>query len=149
MYSLFDNVTDCNGLVEGKRRRDEALARLREHRAAIIRKLQYAAIRVALETGKVCADDVRALVAIPPGMSPKVVGPAFRELVADGLLRYDSSRLSKRPAAHARTIKVWRLADSAAASAFLNSHLFPLIDHDTRNAGVTSGNPDNAGSYFR
>lgn len=122
MNTLFDDVTECNGLVEGKRRRDEALARLREHRATIIRKLQIAAIHVSLETGTVCADDVRALVDIPPGMSPKVVGSAFRELADDGLLSHIGSRPSKRPLAHARPIKVWRLADAAAASAFLTAH---------------------------
>ena len=122
MFSLFDDVPDCNGLDEGKRRRDVALTHLREHRADIIRKLQFAAIRVALETGTTCADDVRELVAIPPGMSANVVGAAFRELVADGLLVCIGSRHSKRPAAHARSIAVWRLADSAAASAFLTAH---------------------------
>jgi len=122
MHSLFDDVPDCNGLDEGKRRRDVALARLHEHHADIIRKLQFAAIHVALETGTTCADDVRALVAIPPGMSPKVVGPAFRELAADGLLVRIGSRPSIRPEAHARSIAVWQLADSAAASAFLIAH---------------------------
>lgn len=122
MLTLFDDVPDCNGLDEGKRRRDVTLLRLHERCTPIIRLLQIAAIHVALDTGTVCADDVRALVAIPPGTSPKVVGAAFRELVADGLLSYIGSRPSKRPITHARTIKVWRLADFAAASAFLTAH---------------------------
>ena len=122
MNSLFDDVPDFNGLDEGIRRRDMALTRLRERCTPIIRQLQIAAIRVALETGTVCADDVRALVDIPPGTSPKVVGAVFRELASGGLLSHIGSRPSERPIAHARTINVWRIADFAAASAFLTAH---------------------------
>ena len=123
MFNLFDDLPANNGGAEGERRRDEALARLRVHRAALIRELQAAALRVALERGEVCADDVRALVPIPAGISPKVVGAAFRELADAGILSNTGTyRRSCRPAAHARSLPVWRLADDADAAAWLATH---------------------------
>ncbi len=102
MATLFDELPANNGGAEGERRRDKALAILRARRSALIRELQAAALRVGLDRGEVCADDVRALVAIPPDMSPKVVGAAFRELADAAYLRRAGFRNSNRPAAHAR-----------------------------------------------
>ncbi len=100
---------------EGEARRDSALNLLRARRADLIRKCTAAAIRVALDRGEVCADDVRAAVSIPPDVSPKLVGVVFRDLAHAGILRRDRFRNSTRPAAHARPLSVWRLADAAAA----------------------------------
>lgn len=122
MFSLFDDHSANNGEAEGERLRDEALALLRARRAALIRKLQ-AALRVALDRGEVCADDVRALVPIPAGISPKVNGAALRELAEAGILTNSgTSRRSRRPEAHARSLPVWRLADAADAAAWLATH---------------------------
>ena len=123
MFNLFDDLPASNGEAEGERRRDEALALHRARSAALIRNLQAAALRVALERGEVCADDVRALVPIPAGISPKVVGAAFRELADAGILSNTGTyRRSCRPAAHARPNPVWALADAAGASAWLAAH---------------------------
>lgn len=119
MTSLPFPDSPGNGPLEGEARRDAALNLLRQHRAALIRQFQFAAIRVALETGEVTADDVRPLVEIPPGISPKLVGTAFRDLADAGFLRRDGFRNSRRALAHARPLSVWRLADPAAAAAFL------------------------------
>ena len=120
MATLFDDLPANNGGAEGERRRDEALARLRVHRAALIRELQAAALRVALDRGEVCADDVRALVTIPAGINPKVNGAALRELADAGILSNTGTyRRSRRPEAHARPLPVWRLADTAGAAAWL------------------------------
>ena len=123
MFNLFDDLPASNGEAEGERRRDEALAILRAHRAALIRELQAAALRVALERGEVCADDVRALVTIPAGINPKVNGAALRELADAGILSNTGTyRRSCRPQAHARVNPVWALADAAGASAWFAAH---------------------------
>jgi hypothetical protein len=125
MFSLFGPDPARNGPGDGEGRRDAALALLRVRRADLIRILQAVALRVALERGEVCADDVRALVAIPPTVSPKCVGAAFRELADAGLLRRAGFRNSNRPIAHARPLSVWRLADAAGAAVRLAT--FPTV----------------------
>ncbi len=104
---------------DGEFRRDAALDILRSRRAALVRSCTVAAIRVALNGGEVCADDVRAVVPIPPDVSPKLVGAVFRDLADAGILRRVGFRNSQRPAAHARPLSVWRLADADAAQARL------------------------------
>lgn len=125
MSNLFDGLPSIN---EGEARRDKALSLLRARRAALVRELQTAALRAALERGELCADDVRAVVPIPANISPKVVGAAFRELADAGILRRAGFRASTRPIAHARPLSVWRLADAAGAAAWLAAH--PPINAD-------------------
>jgi len=108
--------------TEAEARRDAALNRLRVHRAAIIRDLTRAAVRLALERDEITADEVRAVVPIPPCIRPVVVGAAIRDLADAGIIRRVGYRNSKRPAAHARPLAVWRLADAAAALAWLAAH---------------------------
>lgn len=107
---------------DGEARRDAALNHLRIRRADLIRECTAAALRVALEQGEVCADDVRARVSIPEGMSPKLAGVAFRDLADAGILRRVGFRNSTRPAAHARPLSIWQLADAAGAAAWLAAH---------------------------
>lgn len=122
MNSLFDDDSARNGRIEGEARRDAALGFLRLRRADLVRQLTAAALRVALETGEVCADDVRALVPIPPDISPKLVGVVFRDLADGGILRRAGFRNSCRPAAHARPLSVWTLANRDAAAALVAAH---------------------------
>jgi hypothetical protein len=107
--------------AEGEARRDAALALLRVRRRDLIAACTAAALRLALDRGEVCADDVRALVAIPDDISPKLVGVVFRDLADAGILRRAGYRNSTRPAAPARPLSVWRLADPDAATARLNA----------------------------
>jgi hypothetical protein len=107
---------------EGEARRDAALNLLRVHRAAIVRDLTRAAVRLALELGEVTADELRAKVTIPPGIRPVVVGAVFRDLADAGILCRVGYRNSKRAAAHARPVSIWRLVDSEAALAWLAAH---------------------------
>ncbi len=104
---------------DGEARRDAALALLRVRRAELIRLCSAAALRVAFDRGEVCADDVRALVAIPFDISPKLVGVVFRDLADAGFFRRAGYRNSTRPAAHARPLSVWQLADATGAAARL------------------------------
>lgn len=108
--------------AEGEALRDAALAVLRVHRSELVRALQITALRVALQRGTVTADDVRGLVEIPTGTSPKVVGAAFRDLALSGILRRTGYQNSTRAKAHARPLTVWALADAAGAAAWLAAH---------------------------
>jgi hypothetical protein len=129
MSNLFDaDLSDNATPHEGERRRDAALSLLRVRRAALVRDLTRAAVRLALERGTVTADDVRAVVPIPEGIRPVVVGAAFRDAALAGILRRTGYRPSTRPAAHARPLAVWQLADQAAALAWLDTH--PPLDTD-------------------
>ncbi len=105
--------------ADGEARRDAALNHLRVRRADLIRECTAAALRVVLEGGQVCADDIRALVPIPPDISPKLVGCVFRDLSDARILRRAGFRTSARPIAHARPVSLWQLADAAAALAWL------------------------------
>jgi len=121
MSSLFDGLPAFNP-AEGEARRDNALNLLRARRADLIREYTTAALRVALGRGEVCADDVRAVVPIPADISPKFVGVVFRDLADAGILCRVGYRNSKRAAAHARPLTVWRLINVDAALAWLAAH---------------------------
>src|SRR5206468_2473114 len=114
-------------LPSGEARRDAALELLRARRAELIRRCTAAALRIALERRAVCADDVRALVVIPPGVSPKLVGCVFRDLADRKILRRAGYVNSNRPVAHARPLSLWRLADAAAAGELLAALSVPAI----------------------
>lgn len=107
---------------DGEVRRDAALNLLRQRRAALVRDLTRAAVRLALTGDDITADDVRAVVPIPEGIKPVVVGAAMRDLADTGIIRRVGYRNSQRPEAHARPLSVWRLADAAAAHAWLAAH---------------------------
>jgi len=115
-----------NPSAEGEARRDAAFRLLRARRREIIRRCTAAAINVAFERAEVCADDVRALVPIPPDISPKLMGAVFADLADEGIVRFVEYRKSRRPIAHARPLSVWRLADANRAREWLAAH--PLTD---------------------
>lgn len=114
---------------EGELRKETAHGLLKAHRAAFIRRVQRAYLTIALERGVVTADDVREIVPLPEGVSPKACGPAPGELAKAGALRADGYTKSCRPKAHARPIAIWRLGDASKAKAWLASH--PEIDADS------------------
>lgn len=114
----------------GEALRDAALTLLRARRASIIRDLTRAAIRIALDQGTVTADDVRAVVPIPAGIRPAVVGAAMRDAADAGAIEHTGTyRRSTRPVAHARPLPIWRLADPAAAVAWLATNP-PIVGGD-------------------
>lgn len=107
---------------DGETLRDAALYLLRQRRAALVRDLARAAVRLALTGDDITADDVRAVVPIPNGIRPVVVGAAMRDLADAGIIQRVGYRPSARAVAHARPLSVWRLADAAAAHAWLATH---------------------------
>lgn len=110
---------------DGESLRDDALTLLTAHRADLIRDRQRAALRLALTRDDITADDIRAVVPIPPNVRPVVVGAALRPLAVAGYLRRIGYRASARPVAHARPLGVWSLADAAGAAAWLAAHPAP------------------------
>lgn len=110
MSILHDSCRD------GETLRDAALDLLRTHRTELVRTCTVAALRIALDRGTVCADDVRGIVPIPDGISPKLVGAVFRDLADAGILFRDGYRPSTRPVAHARPISIWDLVDATEAT---------------------------------
>ncbi len=105
---------------DGEALRDDALSLLRAHRAVLVRRIQRAFLRYLLDTGPDTSDAVRALVPIPPGIDPRVVGAAVRALSADcGLITSTGRDKSRRREAHARTLDVWTIRDRSAAVAWL------------------------------
>jgi len=112
----------ANGQAEGERRRDAALALLNAKRPAVVRRLQRAAVLIALDTGTVTADDVRAVVPIPWPINPKVNGAALNTLAELGILHAGDYIRSRRAVAHARPVRVWHIADRIAALTWLAAH---------------------------
>ena len=102
-------------LFEGERLRDLAMAKFPGKHPQLFAELTAAALVVAIGTGAVVADDVRAAVPIPAGASPKIVGSVFRNLATAGLLTAAGYVRTARPKAHARPVTRWTLADATAA----------------------------------
>src|SRR5947207_2042173 len=114
MSTLFDCLPECNWRPDGvhpagmgDQLRDEALSRLRRWRAALVLRLQRALLSHLLVCGSDTSDAVRALVPIPAGIDPRVVGAAVRRLAEDGLITAVGRRKSGRDVAHGRKLDVW------------------------------------------
>lgn len=127
----------CNQ-AEGERRKADALALLAARRETTIRRAQRALLRALLESGTATADDVRAAVALLPGIGPKVFGAVPGALARAGIIRRVGYAETCRPAAHARPVSVWTLADRDAAVRWLADHP-DLPDLDDDQAGLHQG----------
>lgn len=87
-----------------------------EQRRIVFAAVQRAALAIVLRQGVVCADDVRAVVTIPDGIDPRIVGPAFGGLKRDGFLERIGTHPTGRPIAHGRDIRDWRLKGNRPAA---------------------------------
>jgi hypothetical protein len=108
--------------VEGERRRDHALDRLRVHRAHLVRGVQRALLSYLLTHGPSTSDPIRDLVQLPPGIDPRLVGAAARRLAELDLICRAGLSRSVRPEAHSRDLPVWDVTDRRAAMAWLATH---------------------------
>lgn len=122
---MATTTTPAAGRAEGERLRDAALALLRLHRAVLVRRVQRAYLDLLLTRGPSTSDPVRARVPIPPGIDPRLVGAAVRQLGELGLIRRAGLARSERPEAHGRDLAVWEIADRDAALAWLAAHPDP------------------------
>jgi hypothetical protein len=113
------------GATEGERRRDEALALLRDRRAELVRRVQRAYLTLLLDGGPSITDPIRDLVPIPAGIDPRLVGAAVRGLAELRLIRRAGLSRSIRPEAHGRDLPRWEIADRDAALAWLAANPDP------------------------
>lgn len=126
MSTLLDFLGDDNDPAEGERLRDEAFERLLTHRPVLIRTLQREFLTHLLRHGPSTTDSLRAIVPIPPGTDPRVVGCAVQNLANHhGLTIPVDDEKSCRKVAHARRLRVWALRDPAAARRWLGKYAAP------------------------
>lgn len=107
---------------DGAARRDDALGMLAAQRTLYVLRGRRALLAALLAHGEATADDVRAAVELPPGISPKLFGAVATPLAKAGIIEQAGYALTARPEAHARPVAVWRLADRAAAERWLAAH---------------------------
>ena len=106
----------------GEDRRDAALTLLRQRRGSLVRRGQHALLRQLLATGTATADDVRAVVELPPNISPKLFGAVPGPLAEAGIIMAAGYVPTTRAKLHARPVMLWRLADQTRAIAWLDAN---------------------------
>jgi hypothetical protein len=87
-----------------------------------VRRVQRAYLALLLAGGPSTTDPVRALVPIPDGTDPRLVGAAVRALAELRLIHRVGLSRSMRPEAHGRDLPLWAVSDRAAALAWLAAH---------------------------
>lgn len=134
------------GVAEGERRKQDAFALLAATREVVIRRAQRALLTVLLETGSGTADDVRALVELPPGVNAKCFGAAPGPLARAGIISQAGFVKTNRPEAHARPLTLWELVDRVTAMRWLDSHPdLPDPGNDDHDALCVTGGQSNDG----
>lgn len=118
---LFE-VSTTAGLAEGERRRDAAHDLLRDRRAVYVRRGQRALLARLLDTGTATADDVAAVVELPPDIDGRCLGAVPGVLAKQGLIQALSADRSRRPTRHASLQITWRLVNAAEAWQWLAAH---------------------------
>ncbi|HYV35018.1 MAG TPA: hypothetical protein VE988_04885 [Gemmataceae bacterium] len=107
---------------EGERLKRRAQTLISERRKVFVRRGRRALLLRLLAVGNASADDVRAVVELPPGLSPKLFGAVPIALIQAGAIRADGFRRTARREGHARPVQVWILADRDAAIAWLENN---------------------------
>ncbi len=110
------------GRLEGERRKLGALALLEARRRVYVRRGRRALLLRLLAAGSATADDVRAAVNLPPGLNPTCFGAVSGPLATAGIIQAAGYVPTARKEGHARPVLRWRLADRAAALAWLSNH---------------------------
>lgn len=117
--------------LDGAERRDAALDLLRERRAVLVRRGARLLAGRLLEFGTATLDDIAAELETPPDLDRRLVGAVPATLAKAGVAALAGYVRSTRPERHASVLAVWRLADRAAAVAWLADHPdLPDLDAD-------------------
>lgn len=95
---------------------------LEAHRERLIRRARRALLSHLLAHHTATIDDVRAVVAVTPGVNPKAFGSVPGPLAIAHIVRPAGAKKTGRAVGHARPVTVWELADRVAAIAWLNTH---------------------------
>lgn len=125
-FTTDGNTTPAS--AEGERRKLAAHALHAARRSDLVRAGRRALLLAMLqrESGTATADDVRARVQLPAGVAPVCLGVVPGELARAGIIRAAGYTVTARPEAHARPVKLWALADRAAALGWLSTHPEPV-----------------------
>ncbi len=110
------------GLAEGEARKLDALRLLEVHREVYVQRGRRALLLRLLDVGTATADDVRAAVELPPGLSPKLFGAVPGPLAVAGIIRPAGYVKTRRKEGHARPVLRWQLADRNGALSWLATH---------------------------
>lgn len=108
--------------ADGEARKLDAHALLEARREVCVLRGRRALLAALLAGGDATADDVRDAVDLPAEINPVCMGVVPGPLARAGLIERVGFTESRRPDAHARPVSVWRLADRAAALAWLAAH---------------------------
>ncbi len=113
----------CRDTSEGEAKKAAALALLESRREVFVNRGRRALLTAMLDgDGTATADAVRDLVTLPPGIDAKLFGSVPHRLAYDGIIRNAGRVKTARAVAHGRYVELWRLADRAAAEAWLRNH---------------------------
>lgn len=112
--------------TQGERLKQQVLQFVEACRETIVLRARRALLTHVLRFGTVTADDVQELVALPPGIDPRVFGAVPIPLARAGAIRFAGYVRTTRRKAHARDIKRWELNDRHAAERWLAEH--PDVD---------------------
>jgi hypothetical protein len=110
------------GLLEGERRKLDALASLEARRGVYVRRGRRALLLWLLCVGTATADDVRATVELPLSFKPRLFGPVPEQLAAAGIIASSGYVRTARPKGLSRPVRLWELVDRAAALVWLAVH---------------------------
>jgi hypothetical protein len=108
--------------AEGEALKLAAHALLAARREVYVRRGRRALLLRLLAAGTATADDVRDAVELPPGINPKLFGAVPGLLAAAGIIEAVGYTRTARKEGHARPVLRWRLADRAAALAWLGAN---------------------------
>jgi hypothetical protein len=118
-------LTPAAGLLEGERQKLAAHHLLEEARESHLLRARRALLHRLLEAGSATVDAVRAAVALPLTLNPKLFGAVPGPLAEAGIIAPGGFARSCRPETHARPVTRWLLADRAAAVAWLSANPEP------------------------
>lgn len=89
----------------GRRLRDNQLALFEIRQAEFLERCRALAVEVCKRRGTVSINDIRARIAVPPGVHPSVLGSVFKSKVFS-VVGFTEAH---HPEAHARIIRVYAL----------------------------------------
>ncbi len=105
-------TADLFDFAEARAERDKALRHFEDSQPSFLAQARSLAITIAQQDGRVTIDDVRARLPLPEGIHPNVFGAVFKGKLFEPIGYVPS----QRKAAHARAIRVYRLASSARSA---------------------------------
>jgi len=108
--------------ADGEARKLNAHALLEARREVYVLRGRRALLAALLAGREATADDVRDAVELPDEINPVCLGVVPGPLARAGIIERVGFVESRRADAHARPVSVWRLADRAAALAWLAAH---------------------------